>query len=219
MRIVPPADVMVGDRNISLSGHARSGRRLRGPAGWQVGHRGLDDRLAGSAGQFGPEVTDDAERAGDVVENLRLVRGQGPQLPVARRATATLATWGGMVDDRIRVASSKKCSVQAAFQPTISGCQMRAGIRQSIPSVTGREGSANRAMLWSAVLGYQSKNQRVCPRPNAQVALPAIRVIIMSQSKDAVATSVMGGWEWTMLLALAVLWGGSFFFNAVAVRE
>jgi drug/metabolite transporter (DMT)-like permease len=42
---------------------------------------------------------------------------------------------------------------------------------------------------------------------------------MMSQSKDEVATSVMGGWEWTMLLALAVLWGGSFFFNAVAVRE
>jgi drug/metabolite transporter (DMT)-like permease len=42
---------------------------------------------------------------------------------------------------------------------------------------------------------------------------------MMSQSKDEVATSVMGGWEWTMLLALAVLWGGSFFFNAIAVRE
>jgi drug/metabolite transporter (DMT)-like permease len=42
---------------------------------------------------------------------------------------------------------------------------------------------------------------------------------MMSQNEDEVATSVMGGWEWTMLLALAVLWGGSFFFNAVAVRE
>jgi drug/metabolite transporter (DMT)-like permease len=30
---------------------------------------------------------------------------------------------------------------------------------------------------------------------------------------------VMGGREWAMLLALAVLWGGSFFFNAVAVRD
>src|ERR1700680_1288216 len=30
---------------------------------------------------------------------------------------------------------------------------------------------------------------------------------------------VMGGREWAMLLALAVIWGGSFFFNAVAVRE
>ena len=29
----------------------------------------------------------------------------------------------------------------------------------------------------------------------------------------------MGGREWAMLLVLAVLWGGSFFFNAVAVRE
>ena len=29
----------------------------------------------------------------------------------------------------------------------------------------------------------------------------------------------MGGWEWAMLLALSVLWGGSFFFNGVAVRE
>jgi drug/metabolite transporter (DMT)-like permease len=29
----------------------------------------------------------------------------------------------------------------------------------------------------------------------------------------------MGGREWAMLLALAVLWGGSFFFNGVAARE
>jgi drug/metabolite transporter (DMT)-like permease len=29
----------------------------------------------------------------------------------------------------------------------------------------------------------------------------------------------MGGREWAMLLALAVAWGGSFFFNGVAVRE
>ena len=41
----------------------------------------------------------------------------------------------------------------------------------------------------------------------------------MSQSKSAIAMPVMGGREWAMLLALAVLWGGSFFFNAVAVRE
>jgi drug/metabolite transporter (DMT)-like permease len=33
------------------------------------------------------------------------------------------------------------------------------------------------------------------------------------------AAPVMGGREWAMLLALAVLWGGSFFFNGVAVRE
>lgn len=32
-------------------------------------------------------------------------------------------------------------------------------------------------------------------------------------------TADMGGREWAMLLALAVLWGGSFFFNGVAVRE
>jgi drug/metabolite transporter (DMT)-like permease len=30
---------------------------------------------------------------------------------------------------------------------------------------------------------------------------------------------VMGGREWAMLLGLAVLWGGSFFFNGVAMRE
>jgi drug/metabolite transporter (DMT)-like permease len=30
---------------------------------------------------------------------------------------------------------------------------------------------------------------------------------------------VMGGREWLMLLALAIVWGGSFFFNGVAVRE
>ena len=41
----------------------------------------------------------------------------------------------------------------------------------------------------------------------------------MSQNNNAIAAPVMGGREWAMLLALAVLWGGSFFFNAVAVRE
>ncbi|MFZ6746193.1 DMT family transporter [Undibacterium sp. JH2W] len=30
---------------------------------------------------------------------------------------------------------------------------------------------------------------------------------------------VMGGLEWAMLVALSVLWGGSFFFNAIAVKE
>jgi len=34
-----------------------------------------------------------------------------------------------------------------------------------------------------------------------------------------VSEPVMGGAGWAMLLALAVLWGGSFFFNGVAVRE
>ena len=29
----------------------------------------------------------------------------------------------------------------------------------------------------------------------------------------------MGAAEWAMLVVLSVLWGGSFFFNAVAVRE
>lgn len=29
----------------------------------------------------------------------------------------------------------------------------------------------------------------------------------------------MTAWEWVMLMTLAVLWGGSFFFNAIAVRE
>jgi len=33
------------------------------------------------------------------------------------------------------------------------------------------------------------------------------------------ATPRMDGREWAMLLVLAVLWGGSFFFNGVAVRE
>jgi drug/metabolite transporter (DMT)-like permease len=38
-------------------------------------------------------------------------------------------------------------------------------------------------------------------------------------AKNGAASPAMGGREWVMLLALAVLWGGSFFFNAVAVRE
>jgi drug/metabolite transporter (DMT)-like permease len=33
------------------------------------------------------------------------------------------------------------------------------------------------------------------------------------------AAPIMGGREWAMLLVLALLWGGSFFFNGVAVRE
>ena len=37
--------------------------------------------------------------------------------------------------------------------------------------------------------------------------------------KRPASGQVMGGREWAMLLALAVLWGGSFFFNGVAVRE
>ena len=32
-------------------------------------------------------------------------------------------------------------------------------------------------------------------------------------------SAVMGRREWAMLLALALVWGGSFFFNGVAVRE
>ena len=36
---------------------------------------------------------------------------------------------------------------------------------------------------------------------------------------DNILKSTMGGKEWVMLLALATLWGGSFFFNGVAVRE
>lgn len=41
----------------------------------------------------------------------------------------------------------------------------------------------------------------------------------MAQGGDGATAPVMGGREWAMLLALAVLWGGSFFFNGVAVRE
>src|SRR3954466_15102838 len=38
-------------------------------------------------------------------------------------------------------------------------------------------------------------------------------------AKGNVTTPAMGRQEWAMLLALSVLWGGSFFFNGVAVRE
>ena len=40
----------------------------------------------------------------------------------------------------------------------------------------------------------------------------------MIQAKG-VSAPTMGGREWAMLLVLAVLWGGSFFFNGLAVRE
>ncbi len=35
----------------------------------------------------------------------------------------------------------------------------------------------------------------------------------MSQSRSAITAPAMGRREWAMLLALAVLWGGSFFFS------
>ena len=41
----------------------------------------------------------------------------------------------------------------------------------------------------------------------------------MSQTGGGGTMPAMGPREWAMLLALAVLWGGSFFFNGVAVRE
>ncbi len=42
----------------------------------------------------------------------------------------------------------------------------------------------------------------------------------MTQSPSAPpAQESMGAKEWVMLIALSVLWGGSFFFNGVAVRE
>ena len=41
----------------------------------------------------------------------------------------------------------------------------------------------------------------------------------MAQGAGYVTTPMMGGREWAMLLALAVVWGGSFFFNGIAVRE
>lgn len=41
----------------------------------------------------------------------------------------------------------------------------------------------------------------------------------MKTNERASVVSNMGGREWAMLFALALLWGGSFFFNGVAVRE
>jgi len=41
----------------------------------------------------------------------------------------------------------------------------------------------------------------------------------MAQNNGPTALPVMGKREWAMLLVLAVLWGGSFFFNAVAARD
>ncbi len=29
----------------------------------------------------------------------------------------------------------------------------------------------------------------------------------------------MGPWEWSLLIALSVLWGGSFFFSKIALAE
>jgi drug/metabolite transporter (DMT)-like permease len=42
---------------------------------------------------------------------------------------------------------------------------------------------------------------------------------IMKTNERASVVASMGGREWAMLFALALLWGGSFFFNGVAVRE
>jgi hypothetical protein len=69
------------------------------PPDGKVRHRGLHDRLTGSAGQFRAYMTDDAECARNVVKDLGLVRAQDSQLAAARGATAILATRGGMGDD------------------------------------------------------------------------------------------------------------------------
>ncbi len=37
----------------------------------------------------------------------------------------------------------------------------------------------------------------------------------MSQSRSAITAPAMGRREWAMLLVLAVLWGGSFFFALI----
>ena len=36
---------------------------------------------------------------------------------------------------------------------------------------------------------------------------------------ETTANRQMGAGEWGMLLALSALWGGSFFFNEIAVRQ
>ena len=41
----------------------------------------------------------------------------------------------------------------------------------------------------------------------------------MAQQRHDAAIAAMGAREWAMLGALALVWGGSFFFNGVAVRE
>ncbi len=37
--------------------------------------------------------------------------------------------------------------------------------------------------------------------------------------KQPITRPVMSAREWAMLVVLSVLWGGSFFFNGLAVRE
>jgi hypothetical protein len=68
----------------------------------QVGHRCLDDRLTGPAGQFRPRVVNDPECARNTVKDLGLVRAQGTELAAACGATAMLAVWGGVFDDITR---------------------------------------------------------------------------------------------------------------------
>jgi drug/metabolite transporter (DMT)-like permease len=41
----------------------------------------------------------------------------------------------------------------------------------------------------------------------------------MSLPAASTVQTIMGAREWAMLIALSVLWGGSFFFNGIAVRE
>lgn len=55
-------------------------------------------------------------------------------------------------------------------------------------------------------------------RLTAAAYLPRLAERISVVQRDPVGP-VMSGEEWAMLLALALLWGGSFFFNGVAVRE
>ncbi len=55
-----------------------------------------------------------------------------------------------------------------------------------------------------------------------ETALPSVAKARLKGAKVQAPNSThrpMTLWEWAMLLALATVWGGSFFFNAVAVRE
>jgi drug/metabolite transporter (DMT)-like permease len=53
------------------------------------------------------------------------------------------------------------------------------------------------------------------PAPGAGEALSSLPMA----SEPSVINRVMGPREWAMLVTLSALWGGSFFFNAVAVKE
>ena len=71
-------------------------------ANGQLRHGRLHDGLAGAAGELGPDITDNAEATGNVVEDLGLVAAERMQPATASWAATIGIAWRGMFGDDAR---------------------------------------------------------------------------------------------------------------------